>query len=76
MRRVYLRRAGYGVYSECFRNIVPKACIHQECRIGMVVLHVVDIRDEELASLLPMFNHVWGGGCIMVDIFFSPSHPI
>ena len=41
-----------------------------ECRIERVVLRMVDICDDELASLVPKFNHVWGA--VMVDIFFSP----
>ena len=35
-----------------------------------VVLHMVHLCGNELASLLPKFNHVWEA--IAVDIFFSP----
>ena len=69
-RRFSLRRVGGGYYSECFYNNFAKACMLRECRIERVVLHMVHLRANELASPLPMFHHLWEA--IMVDIFFCP----
>ena len=69
-RRVHIRRVGYGNYSSCFYNSVAKACMLRECRIERVVAHMVGLCKNQLASLLPKFNHVWDS--VTVGIFSPP----